>query len=401
MTMKAASRSLAALAATMLAVSLGISQDQTYRVTIKDGPSTFEEQMLPVDPIIRIQPAHANGPQFGLTVEGKRITCSPNGSIWHQVRVDGNATPPFFAMGNGNAPQPLPDGPNNKKRHGFHTKWTVNNIEITMIVEVVPSKPFEKAEPGQKRKMDTARISYIAENKDSRPRTIEFRTNVDMLIVNNDGALYASPTTEPGKILNGVVLKDDKLPEYVLALERPDVKNPGFAACITLKFGKGSSVDGPSKIVLTNLGVVGQGEWECPAVQAGDSACVVYWGPKELQPKQKRTMVWGYGGGIASDPENEGRVNIDLKGSFQPSKQFTITAYVDDPAPGQTLALQLPAGLECVEGRELQPVPPAATAGVSVVQWRARVVRPGEHDIRIRSSNGATQSKVLSIQPVQ
>jgi len=390
-----------AMAGAALLTSLGASQDRTaYRVSIKDGPTAFEELTLPIDPTIRIQPAHANGPQFGLTVEGKRITCSPNGSIWHQVRIDGNATPPFFVNGNNMAPTPLPKTPNGKERHGFETKWTVNNIEIAMIVEVVPSKPYGTMQPGQKRKMDTCRISYIAENKDSRARTVEFRANVDMLVNNNDGALYSSPTTDPGKVLNGVILKDDKLPEYVLSMERPDADNPGFCGCITLKFGKSQAVDGPNKIILTNLGVIGQGDWECAAQPAGDSACAVYWGPKELQPKQKRTMVWAYGGGIASSPENEGRVTMDLKGSFEPNKLFTITAYVDDPSPSQSLALQLPAGVQCIEGRELQPVPPAASAGVSLVQWKARVIRPGDYDLRIRSSTGMTQSKLLSVQPV-
>jgi hypothetical protein len=222
-----------------------------------------------------------------------------------------------------------------------------------------------------------------------------------MLIVNNDGALYASPTTEPGKVLNGVVLKDDKLPEYILCLERPDANNPGFAACMTLKFGNGQNVDGPNKIVLTNLGVLGQGGWEAPAQPAGDSACALYWPPKEVQPKQKRTMVWAYGGGIASSPENEGRVSLAFKGPFEPSRPFTITAQVDDPSLGQSLALQLPAGLECVEGREVQPVPqPSPLTGSSLVQWRAKFDRPGDFEVKIRSSTGVTQTRLLSIQAV-
>lgn len=380
----------------MIASAALAQQPPGYRVSIKDGPTAFTELTLPIDPTIRITPAHSNGPQFGLTVEGKRITFAPNGSIWHQLRTDGNATPPFFEKGN-NVPKPLPDAPGGKKRHGFQTSWTVNQIAITMTVEVVPSKPYGKAEPGQKRKMDTCRMTYVAENKDTRPHTIEFRTNIDMLINNNDGALYSSPTTEPGKVLNGVILKDDKLPDFLLAMERPDANNPGFCGCMTLKFGRSQNVDGPNKIILTNLGQIGQGGWECPAQPAGDSACAIYWGPKELAPKQKRTMVWAYGGGIASSPENEGRVNLDLKGSFEPGKVFTITAYVDDPTPSQSLALHLPAGLECVQGRELQPVPPAA-AGISVVQWRARVLHPGDYDVRVRSSTGATHSKLLSIQ---
>ncbi|MCI0683773.1 MAG: hypothetical protein L0Y71_16840 [Gemmataceae bacterium] len=391
---------VAVLSLGVVCAGFGFAQDngKIYKATVKDGVTTANEVMLPVDPQIRITPAHANGPQFGLTVEGKRITCSQNGSIWQQTRVDGQENQVPFGMGN--VPQALPDGPFHKKRHGFQTSWSANGVEFTMIVEVVPSRPYVKAQPGQKRRLDTCRISYIAENKDSRPHTVEFRTNIDILVVNNDGALYASPTTEPGKVLNGVVLKDDKLPEYVLVLERPDAQNPGFAPAITLKFGKSQNVDGPSRIVLTNLGVIGQGGWDAPAQPAGDSACALYWAPKELQPKQKRTMVWAYGGGIATSPESEGRVTLAFKGPFAPNKPFTITAYVDDPSPSQSLALQLPPGMESVDGRDIRPVPPPGATGTSVVEWRARLLRAGDFELKVRSSTGVTQSKILSIQAV-
>jgi hypothetical protein len=383
----------------ILCAGVGLGQDngKGYKINIKDGAMTSEELSLPIDPQIRITPAHSNGPQFGLTVEGKRITCSQNGSIWHQTRVDGQENQVQFGMGN--APKPLGDSQHGKKRSGFETSWMANNIQFTMVVEVVPSKPHEKPAQGQKRRMDTCRISYIAENKDSRPHTVEFRTNIDILVVNNDGALYASPTTEPGKILNGVALKDDKLPEYLLVLERPDVKDPGFAAVMTLKFGKNQNADGPSRIVLSNLGAVGQGGWECPAQPAGDSACAIYWAPKEIGPKQKRTMIWAYGGGIASSPENEGRVALAFKGPFAPNRSFTISAYVDDPLPNQSLALVLPPGLECVD-REIQPVPPPGPTGSSVVEWRTKLLRPGDFELKVRSSTGVTQTKVVSIEPV-
>jgi len=383
----------------ILCAGVGLGQDngKGYKINVKDGATTTEEMSLPIDPQIRITPAHANGPQFGLTVEGKRITCSQNGSIWHQTRVDGQENQIPFGMGN--APKPLGDSPHGKKRSGFEGSWMANNIEFTMVVEVVPSKPHEKPAQGQKRRMDTCRISYIAENKDSRPHTVEFRTNIDILVVNNDGALYASPTTAPGKILNGVELKDAKLPEYLLVLERPDVKDPGFVAVMTLKFGKSQSADGPSRIVLSNLGAVGQGGWECAAQPAGDSACAIYWAPKEIGPKQKRTMIWAYGGGIASSPENEGRVALAFKGPFAPNRAFTISAYVDDPLPNQSLALVLPPGLECVD-RELQPVPPPGPTGASVVEWRAKLLRPGDFELKVRSSTGVTQTKVVSIEPV-
>ncbi len=77
---------------------------------------------------------------------------------------------------------------------------------------------------------------------------------------------------------------------------------------------------------------------------------------------------------------------------------FTISAVVADPALGQTLTLELPKGMERLEGKQVQPV--AALADdqeYSTVLWKARVVEPGEYPIRIRSSAGVTLTKVVTI----
>ena len=64
---------------------------------------------------------------------------------------------------------------------------------------------------------------------------------------------------------------------------------------------------------MRSLGNVFNG-WEAAAQQAGDSACAIYWDAKSLKPGEKREMTWAYGGGIASNPENEGKVSITLDG---------------------------------------------------------------------------------------
>jgi hypothetical protein len=138
--------------------------------------------------------------------------------------------------------------------------------------------------------------------------------------------------------------------------------------------------------------------WEPPAQPAGDSACCLLWNVKELRPGAKRTMVYAYGGGIGSDPENDGIVSLALGGSFAPGKLFTISAQVDDPAREQALTLELPPGMERVEGREIQPVPPAGASGTSMVLWKARVLRLGDFDVKVHSSTGVTQVKHVRIE---
>jgi hypothetical protein len=72
-------------------------------------------------------------------------------------------------------------------------------------------------------------------------------------------------------------------------------------------------------------------------------------GAQNLKHGAKRTLVWACGAGIASDPEPDGNIALTLSGYFKPGKLFSILAAVDDPAPGQTLALELPPGMERVE----------------------------------------------------
>ena len=88
---------------------------------------------------------------------------------------------------------------------------------------------------------------------------------------------------------------------------------------------------------------------------------------------------------------------LTLGGSFAPGKLFTIQATVDDPVLGQTLTLELPPGMERVEGKELQPVPPPSDEGAGLVLWKARVLETGTFPLRVRSSNGLTLTKHVTI----
>lgn len=383
---------MGALLATFLA-----AQEPTapVRVIIRDGKLTATEPVIPVDPLLRIRIGTAGNMHFGLAVEGKNICCSPNGSIWTQARIDGQEVHLGQPPGKWHGQQQLPPGPFGKVRHGLQSIWTFKDVHITQVLEVVPSKPSGKPIAGQKRRLDTCRVVYVVENKGTQPHTLELRVGIDILIVNNDGALFASPTTMPGKILNGVTLQEKTLPEFIQVLQKPDLQDPGFVACMTFK--QGPKLEGPNRVVLTSLGGVGGG-WNIPAMPAGgDSACILYWPAAEIKPGSQRQLSWAYGGGIASALENEGKVSLALGGSFAIGKLFTVAAYVDDPLPGQTLTLELPEGLQRLEGASRQPVPPPASTGTSLVMWKGRVLQTGNYDLKVHSSTGTIQSKNILI----
>jgi hypothetical protein len=343
---------------------------------------------VPVDPLQRVEYRYVGNFAYGLYVDGV-ILCCGDGAIRPMIRIDGQNFYPQAAA------QPLPASKNGKPRAGMQCSFTANNVTVTQIMEVIPSKMSGKAAAGQKRKRDTLLTRYLIENKDNKPHSVGVRVRIDTMVRNNDGALFASPTTHPGKILNGIELKGKDLPEWMQILENPDLKNPGFVGHFTLKVG--SRLEGPSRFTCTAHGA-GENGWDVNVQQSfGDSDCVLYFDPAMVAPGGKREVGYAYGGGIASNPENEGKVSVNFGGSFEPNKEFTITAYVDEPVEGQSLSIELPKGLQRLDGKSTQPVPPGTGEGQCVVLWKARVLEPGTFPIVIRSSNGVTYTRTVTV----
>jgi hypothetical protein len=358
-------------------------------VKIQDNKPEIVEAVLPVDPVRRI--VYAAGGNMGLTVRNEQNQTMHLGVLNTNFRIDGQVT---MAGAGGRLEvtnAPLSKTPGGKDREGFYNVYTQNNVRITQTVEVVPTRP---ASGTTKRRRDAVLVRYTLENQGNQPRKVGVRLFLDVYIVDNDGALFAAPTM-PGKVLDGVELKEKTLPDYVQILQRPNLKDPGFVAHFTYALGK--AIEPPSRVVLTGLGAGGDG-WNVNVQQAmGDSAMAIFWEPKDIAPNSKREVGYAYGQGIAYPPSSEGQVQLVLGGSFEPGKLFSLAAQVSDPAPGQSLTLELPAGMERVEGKVIQPVPAVNENGHSMVLWKARVLHPGQFAIRVRSSTGVTQTKLVSV----
>jgi hypothetical protein len=234
----------------------------------------------------------------------------------------------------------------------------------------------------------------LIENKDSQPHKVAMRVFMDMFLVDNDGALFAAPNF-PDKILDGVELKGKQVPDYLKVLQHPNLKNPGYVAHFTYSLGRG--LVRPDRVVLTSLQAF-NGPWDMQAIPAmGDSAMGMYWDDHGIAPGSRLEWAYAYGEGLATKFENNIQLLLALDGSFEPGKVFNITAYVDDPLPGQSLTLELPAGMERIDGKALQPVPLPTPEGKSIVLWKARVLRAGEYALRVRSSSGVTQTKLITV----
>jgi hypothetical protein len=312
-------------------------------------------------------------------------------SHFPMFRINGRTLQPGQG-GRFEAVQALGKGKNGKPRDGFTTVWIIDNLRITQTMELHPSKAKK---PGDKRLMNTLLITYTIENMGAATASVAARGCMDTYVINNDGCLFAAPT-HPKKVLNGIVLKDKTLPPYVQMLQNNNLDNPGYVSHLSLNIGgKYEKID---KVILSSL-QVGFGDWEMPVAPANfDSAISFYWPTKDIKAGGKRELAYAYGEGIAVSAENEGRFQMALGGSFEPGKIFNVSAMVADPSLGQTLALELPKGMRRLEGKEVQAVAPLSDEQeYSTVLWKCRVVEPGEYKIRIRSSTGITETKIVTI----
>jgi len=368
----------------------GPAPKSPVKVNVKDDkPVLNEEALAPIDPVRRLQ--------YGATGLGVSVRTERNETLhlshFPSFSIDGqfhqNQPPGRYEYLN----RLLPRGQGRKDREGFQSAFLFNDLRITCTVSLVPTRPATK---GAKRQLNSVLVHYLVENKGNVPHKFGLRIYMDVYVVNNDGAQFAAPTM-PGKILNGVVLQGKQLPPYVQLLQVPNLQNPGYVAHLTVDLG--NKIEKPARVVLTGHGS-GFGSWDMPAFASGDTALGVFWEPKEIKPGGRREMAYGYGQGIVPSPESEGAVKLALGGSFEPGKAFDVTAYVTDPAAGQSLTLELPAGMALIEGAQTQPVPePPSDEALSVVRWRARVLRPGEFGLRVRSSTGVTQGKLVTVTP--
>jgi predicted secreted protein len=358
-----------------------------YRVKIQEEKEANPEPILPLDAKRRAEFQMLGGLNLRITAGGKLLHA---GYLLTSLKIDDQVqhNGPWRIEAQNIA---LPKTAGGKQRDGFYSVYTAGKLRITHSVELVPG-----LKPGTKeRLLDTVLVRYTIENKDFVPHRVGLRKFMNVHLIDSDAAIFAAPN-QPNKLLDGVVLKGKTMPDYLQILQHPNLKEPGYVAHMT--FSLGSNVDRPDRAVLTWRGAAAQDNWTVDAVAAGGSRVMyLYWDPREIKPGGKRELAFAYGGGVAGNLENEGRVKFDLSGSLEPGKRFTINASVSEPALGQSLTLELPANMELVHGQETQPVPPANQDGNSMVQWQARVLRTGNSSVRIHSSTGVTHAKTIDI----
>ncbi len=251
--------------------------------------------------------------------------------------------------------------------------WRVGDILVTQTLQLVFN-----AQTGQD---DVARIAYTATNTGLVAHDAGFRTMIDTMINNNDGAPFRVPGV--GIVTHETDFTGDAVPDTFQAFF--DLTDSTHVTASTLKSG-GATV--PDRLVLAAWPRIDGTAYDFtpdPSVDFSpsgyhDSAYAVYWNPAALAPGASRTFATLYG--LAQE-------NVDLQpplalgvsgpaalstanGQYSPNP-FNVVATIYDngtaPATGVQLTLNLPTGLSLAGDAATQTVGDLAVGQERQVSW--------------------------------
>jgi hypothetical protein len=266
--------------------------------------------------------------------------------------------------------------------------FTESKVRVTQHVEIVPGE--------QSRTLDTCLVWYTVQNLSTVSHKVGLRVMLDTFIGANDGVPFTIPG-QPGLLTTKRDFGEKQIPDYVEALERPDLKDPGTVARLGLKGLKLPGIDlepihsmticrWPGSTVLWELS-------EKEKQPIDDDSCVfLYWAERPMAPREVRHMAFTYGLGTIS-VSGANTLGLTAGGSFRPGGVFTVTAYVKNPTERQKVKLALPAGLTFLEGEEAEKaVEPAGD--YSQVSWRVRSGDSGTYTVRATSAGHEATTRV-------
>jgi hypothetical protein len=297
------------------------------------------------------------------------------------------------------------------EHEGVKSVWICDDhkVHVTQFVEVIRGEQSDL--------LDTCRVRYRIENLDGKPHQVGLRFLLDTYIGGNDGV----PFTIPGESDLCDTLKDlpdqakdKKLPDFLQALEKPDLAHPGTVAHLRLKVDQ---VEAPERVTLgawpnEKLRVLDRGAngpstlWDVPvltmkSLDLNDSAVVMYWKQQPLGPGEKREVGFEYG--LWSLAGTGGRLAATVDGIFRPGGELTVVAYVNKTGregEDESVTLTLPDGFQLLEGAEAQSIsaaPRDAKTGNRPVTWKVRAGPTGRHQFTVKSSSGPSQTLPVQI----
>ncbi|MDA1016036.1 MAG: hypothetical protein O3A00_16465, partial [Planctomycetota bacterium] len=295
--------------------------------------------------------------------DNKKLTYSEIGSTNNtRLFVDG------LAPELGKSPGQVTRSNQKTARGEFESIYMFRGVRLTRQLTLIPG--------AVSRRMDVVRVTYLVENIDRQPHNVGLRVMLDTLIGNNDGVPFIVPGTD-GIVTSPVVYRSGNIPDFVRALENPDLQNPGVIVDIGLRVDAG--VESPNEVVLS-FWPGSDAKWDYDRLKPfGKDTCIgMFYLKRDMQPGEKRVMSYTYGlGSISSTRTQNAAISLTAGGPFRAGGKFWLVALVQNPQAGQRVAISLPTGVTLGPNEQAEkPVPPSKT--YSQISWLLSVADRAE-----------------------
>ena len=318
-----------------------------------------------------------------------RLTFAENGSTNNlMTMIDGVAINVKFPVSSFRELEQV-DG-EGKSWKNLYSDKTVG-IDISQTVKIVEGE--------QSGNLDTVIAKFSLTNNSRKNHSFSFRYMLDTFIGSNDGVPFTIPN------FNGLCNTfanfntTSVIPEYIEALEFPNLANPGTVAHLgTVVSAKHGNFAPMSQVLLTAWPGINCG-WLVPIDPfRRDSAIVMYWKPAIVKPGESYECAFSYGLQPLTKSVGANGIAISTGGVFEKGKNAIIIAYVDQPKIGDFVTLDLPEGLKISTKTPVkQKVKYIPGQPYGQVTWQIKLEEDGMKKVTISRSNGVSLSKEIRV----
>jgi hypothetical protein len=281
-------------------------------------------------------------------------------------------------------------------------EFSRERVRVTQHVQIVP---------GQSGLLDTCLVHYTIRNQDTGKHRVGIRVMLDTYIGANDGV----PFTIPGRkgFMNTKADFDTKqIPDYVEVIEKPeDPKDLGTVARLGLRHLRLPRVQLEDMERLLICRWPGnRARWEIDEPQSmdadqenKDSCVLMYWPYLSMNPKDRRDVGFTYGlgtleiGPAGSSGDAGPALALSVPASVPPETEFVVTAYVWRGKKGDTVKLDVPAGLKLASGESDEKTIETEGGARSQVFWHLRSGRTGTYTLQATSGGAKAKPKQVVV----
>lgn len=267
--------------------------------------------------------------------------------------------------------------------------------------------------------LDTVLIHYLVANEDKTPHRVGLRILMDTYIGAADGVPFAIPS-QSDLLTTKRDLRDYKdIPDFIQALERPNLSDPGTTATMILKLPtdvrmnpEDPELDPITRMVICRWPGSPEERWDFTKTkfwdmndkaqgEKNDSCVTLYWETRTMGPGTKRAMAFTYGLGKLSGADGEKNAQLALTYAPKPPPGglFTVTAWVKNPAQGQKIKLALPDGMSFIDDNPELSVNKGVT-DLSQVSWKVKVgnfAKLGKYPVRATTTGTEAKLDVVVV----